>query len=534
MRNRPPTAAPHPAGPLLQYWQAEAVRLREAHWGPLEDRAACQAALRAPADLGVRILARAAWLAEHGELHDRLVQWSVGARWALAVLWLCACLAGIGTAAAVLGQSQVNLALALLGLLGLHALTFRIWLAGWLPGLPDSTALSRLWLWLTRRLVRGPDAALAAQAFLSLLGRARAWKTAIGLISHGAWTAAFLGALATLLLLLSARHYTFHWETTLLSPDVFVGMTRILGSVPGLLGFEAPSDALIAASLGPQPLAAGVQAEWSLWLIGCVLVWGLLPRLLALAACILHLRRRLARLTVHPGLPGWLDLRERLLPTHATLGIDRPAPAIDGAIGPAAPVAAAGGRAAVLAYELGHGLDWPPAQLPDDVVDFGRCDSREDRARIRALLRTPPAHLLFVCDARLTPDRTRPFPGFPAWTAGSNTSEVSPMTDAPKPIDLAVVGHTNTGKTSLLRTLLRDESFGEVADRPGTTRHVESAQLLTETGQAILVLRDTPGLEDAMGVLDYLDQLSPPQERHDGPDRIRKLLDSPEAAGRFE
>lgn len=108
------------------------------------------------------------------------------------------------------------------------------------------------------------------------------------------------------------------------------------------------------------------------------------------------------------------------------------------------------------------------------------------------------------------------------------------MTEASNPIDLAVVGHTNTGKTSLLRTLLRDESFGEVADRPGTTRHVESAQLLTETGQAILVLRDTPGLEDAMGVLDYLDQLSPPQERHEGPDRIRQLLDSPESVGRFE
>lgn len=108
------------------------------------------------------------------------------------------------------------------------------------------------------------------------------------------------------------------------------------------------------------------------------------------------------------------------------------------------------------------------------------------------------------------------------------------MTDVSNPIDLAVVGHTNTGKTSLLRTLLRDESFGEVADRPGTTRHVESAQLLTETGQAILILRDTPGLEDAMGVLDYLDRLCPPHERHDGPERIRALLDSPESAGRFE
>ncbi len=410
MWNRPPSSASPAAGPLLQYWQAEAVRLREAHWGPLEDRAACQAALLGPADLQGRVLARAAWLAEHGELHDRLIQWSVGARWALAVLWLCACLAGIGTAAAVLGQGQVNLALALLGLLGLHALTFLIWLAGWLPGLPDSTALSRLWLWLTRRLVRGPDAALAAQAFLSLLGRARAWKTAIGLISHGAWTAAFLGAVPTLLLLLSTRRYTFHWETTLLSPDAFVGATRALGFLPGLLGFPAPDDVQIAASLGPRPRAAGVQADWSLWLIGCVVAWGLLPRLLALAACVLHLRRRLAGLAVDPGLPGWLDLRERLMPTHASLGIDRPAPAPGGAAGPVPTAAAVGGRAAVLAYELGPDLAWPPDGLPAGVADLGRCDSREDRARIRALLGTPPAHLLFVCDARLTPDR-----GAAAW-----------------------------------------------------------------------------------------------------------------------
>ena len=41
------------------------------------------------------------------------------------------------------------------------------------------------------------------------------------------------------------------------------------------------------------------------------------------------------------------------------------------------------------------------------------------------------------------------------------------------PLSLAVVGHTNTGKTSLLRTLLRDGAFGEVADAPSTTRHVE-------------------------------------------------------------
>lgn len=67
------------------------------------------------------------------------------------------------------------------------------------------------------------------------------------------------------------------------------------------------------------------------------------------------------------------------------------------------------------------------------------------------------------------------------------------------PLTLAVVGHTNTGKTSLLRTLLRNTEFGEVQDSAGTTRHVEAAQLLLH-GQAYIELRDTPGLEDSVAL----------------------------------
>lgn len=39
-------------------------------------------------------------------------------------------------------------------------------------------------------------------------------------------------------------------------------------------------------------------------------------------------------------------------------------------------------------------------------------------------------------------------------------------------VSVAVVGHTNAGKTSLMRTLLRDSHFGNVANTAGTTRHV--------------------------------------------------------------
>jgi hypothetical protein len=108
------------------------------------------------------------------------------------------------------------------------------------------------------------------------------------------------------------------------------------------------------------------------------------------------------------------------------------------------------------------------------------------------------------------------------------------MTDrAPSPLRLAVVGHTNVGKTSLLRTLTRDVGFGEVSHRPSTTRHVEGARLSVD-GEALLELYDTPGLEDAIALLDYLERLDRPGERLDGPARTERFLQGSEARQRFE
>ncbi|WPP00176.1 GTPase/DUF3482 domain-containing protein [Pseudomonas sp. HR96] len=104
------------------------------------------------------------------------------------------------------------------------------------------------------------------------------------------------------------------------------------------------------------------------------------------------------------------------------------------------------------------------------------------------------------------------------------------MTEALK---LAVVGHTNVGKTSLLRTLTRDVGFGEVSHRPSTTRHVEGARLSVD-GQALLELYDTPGMEDAIALLDFFEHLDRPGERLDGPARVARFLEGNEARQRFE
>ncbi|ARP84853.1 GTPase/DUF3482 domain-containing protein [Bordetella genomosp. 9] len=101
-----------------------------------------------------------------------------------------------------------------------------------------------------------------------------------------------------------------------------------------------------------------------------------------------------------------------------------------------------------------------------------------------------------------------------------------------KMLQIAVVGHTNTGKTSLLRTLTRDTEFGEVADGPGTTRRVEGAKLRLD-GRAVLAWFDTPGMEDSIALLEYVEHLAG-DRRLDGPDRIRLFLESPEAQRRFE
>lgn len=98
---------------------------------------------------------------------------------------------------------------------------------------------------------------------------------------------------------------------------------------------------------------------------------------------------------------------------------------------------------------------------------------------------------------------------------------------------VAVVGHTNTGKTSLLRTLARDAGFGEVSDAAGTTRHVEGLRLMAD-GHPVVELYDTPGMEDAIALLEFIDGLVAPGERVDGPDRIARFLATAEAGTRFE
>lgn len=98
-------------------------------------------------------------------------------------------------------------------------------------------------------------------------------------------------------------------------------------------------------------------------------------------------------------------------------------------------------------------------------------------------------------------------------------------------LKIAVVGHTNTGKTSLVRTLTHNRAFGEVRDQGGTTRTIVSGELVADSS-ARIELFDSPGLENAPELIDWLDRQ--PGDRHDGPARIQRLVEDPSAAQRFD
>lgn len=102
-----------------------------------------------------------------------------------------------------------------------------------------------------------------------------------------------------------------------------------------------------------------------------------------------------------------------------------------------------------------------------------------------------------------------------------------------EPLRVTVAGHTNTGKTSLLRTLTRDARFGEVSGRPGTTQHVEAARLLVN-GKVLLELFDTPGIEEPIDLLALLAEQAGNAGNEDGRTRIKRFLASEPAQSRYE
>ena len=304
--------------PLQNLWLTETVRLREEHAGTLDDLEANRLARTAGGDLPSRIQRRALWLAERDGLTAALKHWLQGARLALVLLMIFAVLSGAGLAFAALGQTPVNVFWALGSLLGLNLILLLSWALGLILAGEHGATLGRLWLWLSEKLARDAKAAQLAPALLLLLQRHKLNRWALGALVNGLWLLAMLSALVIVLLLMATRRYGFVWETTILGADTFINLTQALGAVPALLGFNVPTVEMIRASGGAALDIESARQAWATWLVGVLLVYGVLPRLLLAVLCFWRWSRGKAALTLDLNLPGYAELRERLMPTSVT------------------------------------------------------------------------------------------------------------------------------------------------------------------------------------------------------------------------
>jgi hypothetical protein len=389
-------------------WRYEVVRLTEIRSGPLEDAHVNSGILqmtREPTD----------WLINRAKALAPMVQADAGissvkqtARLLIISVWLVAFFVGAAAGVAALGDPTrpINILWVLLALLLLPTVSLFVWLislglkaasGGWLgQGLE--------WL-LGKAAQRGPQAR-AWQAFLALAQSSGSLRWWVGLATHTIWVATLTGVVLAMVLAFSLRHYTFVWETTWLADELFVGVAQGIGTIPSWLGFTGPDAQMISAS-GNTPVDDSlVRARWANWLLGAVVTFGLLPRLLACAVSAIALRRCFSR-------AAWITEDAYAISLLNRLGRMSERAAVDGPPGLADQLPQAQfldpqrglGLSAVLPLEC-HNVDAFLSPVPEQTVLLPVLDDRASRHEAITRLSALRANrLLVVCDSGQTPDR---------------------------------------------------------------------------------------------------------------------------------
>jgi len=237
-------------------------------------------------------------------------------------------------------HNQINIYWLLLLLLGFNTLSIILWLVFTVhsyfgrSGQPSQSPIISIFSWLMGWFSRRAKQSLffANWSESNLLGRVGQWFSSK--ILHGVWIAYLIGGLLALFLALSGKQYDFVWGTTILSPKAFVSTTEKLSILPNALGFSVPEPAQIVASKtgysSTEPNAslllapAKLRSTWAKFLIACILLYGILPRVLLWFFSSLNLS--IARSRAAPDLEQayFFQMRSRLLPEHASLGIIDP------------------------------------------------------------------------------------------------------------------------------------------------------------------------------------------------------------------
>ncbi|HFB9125329.1 DUF2868 domain-containing protein [Neisseria gonorrhoeae] len=324
-----------------------------------------------------KIIRRSEMIDRDRMLRDTLERVRAGSFW----LWVVASMmftAGFSGTYLLMDNQGLNFFLVLAGVLGMNTLMLAVWLATLFLRVKVGRFFSSPATWFRGK---GP----VNQAVLRLYAdqwRQPSVRWKIGATAHSLWLCTLLGMLVSVLLLLLVRQYTFNWESTLLSNAASVRAVEMLAWLPSKLGFPVPD-----------------ARAWSGLLVGSIVCYGILPRLLAWVVCKILLKTSENGLDLEKTYYQAVIRRWQNKITDADTRRETVS-----AVSPKIVLNDAPKWALMLETEWQDG-QWFEGRLAQEWLDKGVAANREQVAALETELKQKPAQLLIGVRAQTVPDR---------------------------------------------------------------------------------------------------------------------------------
>lgn len=175
-------------------------------------------------------------------------------------------------------QNRLNFLLILSGILGVNTLMLLWWLLSLWWRHHSFNFFDLTWLFSKENDINQS----LIQLYTQLAERNDfVWRK--GIIMHRLALSALIGMFIAASVLLAVRQYAFNWESTLFDGNGFAQLISILAWLPMKLGFSVPDITAVLANRNHADVMHA--AQWAYLLLGSIVCYGIIPRLLAWLIC---------------------------------------------------------------------------------------------------------------------------------------------------------------------------------------------------------------------------------------------------------
>lgn len=352
-----------------------------------------------------KLVSRAARIDAGQELADTIKKVDGRLKFTLFAIGVIWCILGFLGLFALMQTQAVNFFYVLVCLLGMNTLMLVLWFLS----LFKKGSLSSIIFNPSFLIRKAEPVTQAAVKLYSEQLEHKGMRWYLGKISHQLWLATLVGMFFAILFLLVVRQYSFNWQSTLLEPQTLVGMVELLGWLPEKLNFLVPTAADVLQSqtlTQASPISADdsnlLAKKWAGLLIGSVLCYGFIPRIIAWLFCAAMFATQ--KLSLPLKLPYYQNLISQWT-TEVVDEDDMPEEAVVKAPEAKLVTSTSITKLACLLEHPWSDSNWHMGLMDTDWQDYGLIDTRDDIEKLQSHLAEHETQLLIGIRAEALPDR---------------------------------------------------------------------------------------------------------------------------------